>query len=184
MVAWRQNKTLFPAIFEAARKADAPLRTRMRMRTLFAFASDDDLRELEKELTVEATKAGVIKPTGDNVVEGCYVGEWGDGHILQWIIDNWDSILKMILSIIALFQVAPTIGVLIFCAALLLGSTASAQCAGGVCQVPERAAIIRHREVTVERTIVADRVVQPVRRLIHRDRFLLYRRVLIRHGGM
>jgi len=28
---------------------------------------------------------------------------WGDGTFLDWLIANWDSILKMILSIIALF---------------------------------------------------------------------------------
>lgn len=173
MVALTPNKTLPTTVFEAARKTGASLRQRTRLRFAFAFASDEDLLELEKELTMEAVKAGAIKPEG--VKDGVFVGAWID--LLDWIIANWDSILKMIMAIIGLFAAGPTIaGLLIAAVLLLVPATASAQCAGGVCRVPR---------VTVEGKVVVDRPflrVAPVRRFVHRD-FLLYRRVLRVHGG-
>lgn len=167
-MAFRPNKSLRSAIMEAARQADAPLHTRLRIRAALAFASTEDLQELEKELTYEACKAGVIKRTAKTVVGDVYVGEWGDGAIIKWIIENWDTILKMIMSIIALFQSAPSIiGILIFCGALLFASTASANCTGGTCRV----APVRR---VVDKTVVVVTETQPVRtvvkRVIHRER--------------
>lgn len=176
-MAFAPNKTLPTTVFEAARKSGASLRQRTRLRFAFAFASDEDLLELEKELTMEAVKAGEIKPEG--VLDGIYQGRWTD--LLDWIIANWDSILKMIMAIIGLFAAGPTIaGLLIAVALLLVPATASAACEGGVC----RPRVLIERKV--ERTVVVNRpvvrVLQPVRRVVHRDRFLLYRRVLRVHG--
>lgn len=102
-MAFRPNRTLASAIFEAARKKRVPLRQRAYLRTCFMFADDDKLRELEVELTAELVTSGAIPPTA--VVDECYTGDWGVPPILDWILEHWEEILKIIMTIIGLFGV-------------------------------------------------------------------------------
>ena len=115
-MAFKPNKTLAGTVYEAMRRKRVPIAQRMYVRTCFIFASDDKLRDLELELTSELKLAGVIAP--EAIVDNCYAGDWGVPPILDWILEHWEEILKIIMTIIGLFGVSFMSAILILVALL------------------------------------------------------------------
>lgn len=83
-------------------KMGTPLLKRVKIRA--ALRHDDIREEMEFAITQAALVAGVIPRSSKNISEtGIYVGDWLT-DLLDWIINNWDSILEIIMTIINLFQ--------------------------------------------------------------------------------
>jgi hypothetical protein len=176
MEAYVANKTLSSTVFEAARKSRVGIAKRMYLRTCFMFASADKLKELEQELTTELVLAGVLPPEGVQVVDGCFVGNWQD--FLQWIIDHWDDILRIIMTIIGLFAAPAMLGsFLMIILWIAAAGSVEAQCVGSVCRPPARvlertkAVVVDRapvRSVLVKRTVVGGRPHAVARWLLRR----------------
>ena len=95
------NQTLDRALRRVFWRKGVKLRDRINIRQALR---DDLLREeIEFSLTAKAMDMGAIPPQSSDVTqEGIYVGNYIT-NLLDWIIENWDSILEMILAIISLF---------------------------------------------------------------------------------
>lgn len=76
-----------------------PLVTRVQIRQ----ALDDDLirDEIEYTLSRKAAEAGVVPPQAFDA-DGLFVGNWIT-DLLDWVIEHWDEILEIIMTIISLF---------------------------------------------------------------------------------
>lgn len=98
---FRNNQSLDRCVGRVMREYDTPLRERLRIRTRMALLSWEDRAELERQLTAKAMEMGALPKEGPNIVNGIYVGSWLD--LFDWFINNWETILEIILAIIAVF---------------------------------------------------------------------------------
>jgi hypothetical protein len=97
---FQPNRSLETTIMSVMRDQGHNLLERLRVRIALAFLSRDKRRQLEHELTTMASTAGAIPPQSVGS-DGVYVGAWQD--LFQWFLDNWESILELILRIISFF---------------------------------------------------------------------------------
>jgi len=162
----RRNNTLDDAIVAAAQKEGMGWLGCFRLKLALRRLSNAEHAQLEAECTKHIVAAGVPLPANVTVAGDVLVGDWGDGTILQILIDALPKILDFISKLLPLFFMFAT---LLVCCGLLAG-TASAQCSGGSCSVPVRKTVERARAVTVDR--------QPVRSVTKRVTVQRERRLL------
>ena len=93
------NATLGRTLRKSMRKARVPFRQRMAANVVLMVPRMH--RELEFAITEKAMAMGALPPEAALDSEGCYVGDFID--ILDWFIENMDSIMEFILAIIAIF---------------------------------------------------------------------------------
>jgi hypothetical protein len=151
---FRKNTTFDSALLEACEKDGMGWWGQWRVSRALRRLSDSERQKLEAQCTKLLTDTGLVMGD-DDIVGGCYVGDWGDGTIIQILIDALPKILEFIKALLPLFFMFAT---LLVCCGLLAG-TASAQCSGGVC----RPAVLP-RTVERARTVVVDK--QPVRNVV------------------
>ena len=95
------NRTLDRALRRIFWKKRVPLRTRIDIRK--ALRDPEKREEIEFSLSRMAVDSNAIPPEGEDVDEaGIFVGNWIT-DLFDWLLDNWDSILAMIMQIIDLF---------------------------------------------------------------------------------
>jgi hypothetical protein len=95
------------ALFRAYRRGGANLRQRAQLR--YVLRSDEVREDLgislrnmfALELTNMAISAGLIKPTGEDIVQGIYVGDWYS--IIELILENLPMIFELVIKLILIF---------------------------------------------------------------------------------
>lgn len=133
VTGYRPNKTLIPAILEACEQDGMGWYGKWRVSRALRRMSDADLLKLEQKCTALATDTGLPMGT-DDVVGGCYVGDWGDGSFFQMLIDNLPKILEFIKAILPFFMMFASAIIVFF-----MATAVDAQCPGGVCAKPVQA---------------------------------------------
>lgn len=195
---FKPNPTFDDAIRSALRKTRTPFLTRVKV--WLAMRNDEVRYEMELALTEKALEMGVLQPEGVDGA-GVYGNPWTD--FLDWIIANWDDILKIIMTIVDIFtDTQPAdVGVynwpadeILFCS-LSAPQCAGPQCSGGSCAVAtspscqggacQSCAPMATRSVLVRRstpaaTTIRSRTVTAWRRPYQVRRGLLFRRYRVR----
>lgn len=97
---FKPNWTLDKAVGAAMLAVGHGLGERVGIRARMALLPRAKREELEKQVTAAAVAASAIPPS--SVVGGIYVGNWWQ-DLLQFLIDNWEVILEIILAIITIF---------------------------------------------------------------------------------
>lgn len=96
---FKPNPTFDRTMRSALRKTRTRFFTRVKV---WRALRDNEMRyELELALTEKALAMGIIQPEGIEGT-GVYGGPWTD--FLDWIINNWDEIFRIIMTIIDLFS--------------------------------------------------------------------------------
>lgn len=170
VTGYRPNKTLISSILAACEEDGMGWYGKWRVSRALKRLSEADLLKLEQKCTALATDTGLPMGT-DDIVAGCYVGDWGDGSFFQMLIDNLPKILEFIKLLIPFFMMFAS-AIIVFFA---LASTADAQCPGGVCRKPLQAT----KSVLVKSTEVTKQVVQKTATVKERltvRKFRLFRR--------
>ena len=151
VTGYRPNKTLISSILAACEEDGMGWYGKWRVSRALKRLSEADLLKLEQKCTALATDTGLPMGT-DDIVAGCYVGDWGDGSFFQMLIDNLPKILEFIKMLIPFFMMFASV-LLVF----LLAGSASAQCPGGVCQRPLTAPVKTTKSVLVKTTEVVQK---------------------------
>lgn len=136
---FKPNPTFDDTIRSAMRKTRTPFLTRFKV--WMAMRDAETRYELELALTEKALEMGVIQPEGCDDV-GVYGNPWTD--FLDWVIENWDEIFRIIMMIVDIFTDQKPIDVGIynwptddvrFCslASPQCSSCSGPQCSGGSC---------------------------------------------------
>jgi hypothetical protein len=158
VTGYRPNKTLIPSILEACEQDGMGWYGKWRVSRALRRLSEADLLKLEQKCTALATEASLPMGT-DDIVGGCYVGDWGDGTFFQMLIDALPKILEFIKALLPLFMLFASIIVAFF----VFAATAEGQCPGGVCQRPVQAVKKTVTKVVQKATVRESRRVHVLR---------------------
>jgi len=167
VTGYKRNKTLSPAILAACEADGMGWYGQWRVSRALRRLSDADLLKLEQKCTAIASDTGLPMGTED-IVGGCYVGDWGDGSFFQMLIDNLPKILEFIKALLPLFMLFASIIVAFF----MLTATADGQCPGGVCVRPVKATA----KVTKSVLKGGPRMEVVKTKAVQRSKFRLFRR--------
>lgn len=168
LTGYKPNKTLISSILAACEEDGMGWYGKWRVSRACKRLSDADLLKLEQKCTAMATESGLPMGT-DDIVGGCYVGDWGDGTFFQMLIDNLPKILEFIKALLPFFMMFAS-AIIVF---LALCATADAQCPGGTCQRPTQAtkSVLK---ATVKKSLTVEKAtVRESRRV---QKFRLFRR--------
>lgn len=133
VTGYKPNKTLISSILSACEEDGMGWYGKWRVSRALRKLSEADLLKLEQKCTAIATETGLPMGT-DDIVGGCYVGDWGDGTFFQMLIDNLPKILEFIKALLPFFMMFASILLVFF-----LTAAAEGQCPGGVCARPGQA---------------------------------------------
>lgn len=158
VTGYRKNKSLSPAILKACEADGMGWYGQWRVSRALKRLSDAEYLKLEQKCTELATESGL--PMGSNdIVGGCYVGDWGDGTFFQMLIDNLPKILEFIKAILPFFMMFASAIIVLFA----LCASADAQCPGGTCQRPAKSVVKATTTVVQKATVRESRRVQKFR---------------------
>lgn len=99
---WRKNSTFEIALLNACEADGMGWYGQWRVSRALKRLSAADRQKLEQQCTTLATDNGIVMGT-DDIVGGCYAGDWGDGTFFQMLIDNLPKILEFIKALLPLF---------------------------------------------------------------------------------
>jgi hypothetical protein len=108
VTGYRPNSTLSPAILAACEQDGMGWYGQWRVSRALRRLSDADMVKLEQKCTKLALDTGLPMGT-EEIVAGCYVGDWGDGTFFQMLIDALPQILEFIKALLPLFMLFATI---------------------------------------------------------------------------
>ena len=166
LTGYKPNKTLISSILAACEEDGMGWYGKWRVSRALRRLSDADLLKLEQKCTAIATETGLPMGT-DDIVGGCYVGDWGDGTFFQMLIDNLPKILEFIKMLLPFFAMFASIIIVFF-----LATAAEGQCPGGVCQRPVQAtkSVLKSTTKVAQKATVKERLTVRQFRLFRRWR--------------
>lgn len=98
-MSFEENKTLDQAMDVAVERVDTSRRERRAV--MWTLWWPRHRREFEQRLTAAAMAAGAIPPAA-MVKDGVFCGNWLT-DLLDWIVNNWETILEIISTILLFF---------------------------------------------------------------------------------
>lgn len=182
------NATFDDTIRSAMRKTRTPFLTRVKV--WLAMRNEEVRYEMELALTEKALEMGIVQPEGVDGA-GVYGNPWTD--FLDWVIANWDDILKIIMTIVDIFTDTQPADVGVYnwpaddvryCSlaapqcvngSCATGSCATGTCVSGACTPPPSYSVLVARS-SPRVDVMRSRTVTSWRRAYRPRRMLTWRR--------